>query len=74
MDIKEAFAKTLKKYRKDRGISQEALALESGLSRVYVYELEHGLKEPGLLTVFRLCQTLGVEPSEFIKKVKMNLR
>jgi transcriptional regulator with XRE-family HTH domain len=74
MELKEAFGATLRRLRIKRGLSQEHLALEAEFSRPYVSELERGLKEPSLTTLFRACKGLGIKPSEFISKLEARLK
>lgn len=73
MSVPEAFGRTLKRYRKAKGWSQEQLALESGNQRVFISWLETGSKQPTVTTVFRLAQALDVEPSEMIRGVQDEL-
>lgn len=47
--------------RLDRGLSQEALALEAGINRTYIGSLESGERNPALGTVARLARALGVD-------------
>lgn len=48
------------------GMSQEALAWETGLHRTAVSLLEHGLREPRLETLVRLGRALRVSPGEML--------
>lgn len=49
-------------FRLEKGLTQEALALEAGISRNVLIELEHG--RSGLLfeRLIDLAEVLGVEP------------
>jgi transcriptional regulator with XRE-family HTH domain len=60
----QAFGNALTALRKERGFSQEQLALESGLDRSYVGGIERGEKNPSLTNVFKLASALNVRPSE----------
>lgn len=42
----EAFGKVLRALRAERGLSQEALALEAGIQRNYVSLIERGVNQP----------------------------
>ena len=57
--------------RKERGISQEQLALESGLDRTYVSLIERGVQSPTLRTVTKLAGVLKMKPSEMIIRMEL---
>ncbi|MDR3575394.1 MAG: helix-turn-helix transcriptional regulator [Anaerolineaceae bacterium] len=59
-DPKELFGRRLTRLRKERGWSQEHLALESGLARSYLGGVERGQRNIALLNICRLADTLGV--------------
>lgn len=51
-------------------MSQEALALESGVDRSYLSEIERGLKCPTLDVVEALASSLGILGSELIREAE----
>ncbi|WP_231908001.1 MULTISPECIES: helix-turn-helix domain-containing protein [Cupriavidus] len=53
--------------RKQRGWSQEKLALESGLARSYVSGIERGVRNVALINICALADTLGVPPGELMR-------
>lgn len=55
-----AFGKVLRALRRERRLSQEALAFDSGLDRTYVSLLELGTKSPTLNTMVALCLALNL--------------
>jgi transcriptional regulator with XRE-family HTH domain len=59
-----AFGRTLRKARRDRDLSQEALAHEAGVSAKHVGEIERANKDPRLTTVLKLTDALGLRSSE----------
>lgn len=59
-----AFGLALRQLRTERGLSQERLALESGLDRTYVSGIERGERNPSLASLLKLTNTLGVPLSE----------
>lgn len=63
LDPRVRFGLKLIEIRKTRGWSQERLALESGLARSYLDEVERGKRNIALLNIFKLAETLEVEPS-----------
>ncbi len=66
MDVSVAFGKVLLRLRRERGLSQEALAGEADLQRKYISLLEKAEYQPKISTVFRLAEALGQSPAEFV--------
>jgi transcriptional regulator with XRE-family HTH domain len=58
--IDRKFGQVLKKLRTAKGISQEAFALNIGLHRTYISQLERGLKSPSLRTIDKICGELCI--------------
>jgi transcriptional regulator with XRE-family HTH domain len=57
----------LRKLRKGRGLSQEALAKKARLTRVYVNKLEAGRHDPSLSTLNALAKALGMRVTELLE-------
>ena len=57
----------LRNVRNGRGLSQDALAYEAGISRSYLSQLEKGVFYASLKIVGRLADALEAEPAEFLK-------
>ena len=57
----------LKKYREDRGLTQEALAKKAGLSRAYIARLEIGRHNPTLSTLEKLAKALKVKVGKLLE-------
>ena len=68
--IKNKFGEVLRGLRTAQNISQEQLALNSGLDRPYISMLERGKRQPSLMTIFTLASTLKILPSEMVKLVE----
>jgi transcriptional regulator with XRE-family HTH domain len=60
------FGEHLSALRKQRNVSQENLALQSGLARSYVSGVERGKRNISLMNICVLAHTLDVEPSEML--------
>lgn len=60
MDTRLAFAAALRRARRHRGLSQEALGEVSG--RTYISALERGLKSPTLQKIDGLATAIDVHP------------
>ncbi len=70
MEPEVAFGIVLRKLRKQRELSQEVLAHESGLERNYISLLELGRNSASIKTLFKLTPVLGVSVSEFMRQVE----
>lgn len=70
MEPEVAFGIVLRKLRKQRELSQEVLAHESGLERNYISLLELGRNSASIKTLFKLTPVLGVSVSEFMQQVE----
>lgn len=65
--VAELFGIALRRVRRERGLSQEALAEATGLSTNFVGEMERGLKAPGLGVIVRLARALDVSIHELLQ-------
>jgi transcriptional regulator with XRE-family HTH domain len=57
-------ARTIRQLRRDRELSQEALASAAGMHPKHLSEIERGNKDPRASTVARLADALGVTVGE----------
>ena len=62
-DPRWLFGQRLVSLRKSKGLSQEQLALQSGLARSYLGGVERGQRNIALLNICRLSLALGVAPA-----------
>jgi transcriptional regulator with XRE-family HTH domain len=58
MDVRHRLAGNVKKLRKERGWSQEALADEAKLDRTYVSGIERVVRNPTITVVERVAAAL----------------
>lgn len=70
MDVTRVFAENIKKLRRQRGLSQEALADLAGLHRTYIGAVERGERNITLLNANRIAEALEVELSECLRENK----
>jgi DNA polymerase V len=68
-EISDYFGKVLKKARLNSGLSQEELALESGLDMTYVSMLERGIKNPTLTTIAKLSSALNLTSVQLVSRM-----
>jgi transcriptional regulator with XRE-family HTH domain len=57
----------LKELRKERGMSQEALAARASISRTYLARLETARQDPTLSTLEKLAKALKVPVEKLLK-------
>ncbi|NMO02354.1 helix-turn-helix transcriptional regulator [Gordonia sp. TBRC 11910] len=76
-----SFGHRLATVRRERGLSQEALAFASGMHRNQVSNLERGVsnRDPGisdplLSTVYRLARALDVPPSYLLPDIDQTVQ
>jgi transcriptional regulator with XRE-family HTH domain len=66
-DCRQILSHNIKRLRAARGLSQEALAWEAGLSRGHMNEIEAGRASARVDTLCKLAKALGCEPAELLK-------
>ena len=65
-DIAKNLGNNIKRFRLEKGFSQENLALRAGIHPAYLGRLERGEKCPTLDTVFKICDALSVPVADII--------
>lgn len=60
----------VRRYRKLKGMSQERLALDAGMERSYVSDLERGQRNPSVRALGRLATALDVDPKTLLEVPK----
>lgn len=69
-DIGQIFGEVLRRYRSDRGISQEELAYRADVDRTFVSRLERGIRQPTITTLIGLGLALGVSAAELVEEAE----
>lgn len=57
----------MRRLRAARGLSQEALAYESGLNRTYLSGVERSERNVSIDNIARIAEGLGIEPWKLLK-------
>jgi len=65
-EIQTQFGGRLRELRKQKGLSQEALALACGLDRSYIGGVERGERNISLINIHKIALALGVQASELV--------
>jgi transcriptional regulator with XRE-family HTH domain len=66
MDVRHRLAANMKRLRKERGWSQEALADEAGLDRTYISGIERIVRNPTVTVVERIALALGCKHGDLL--------
>ena len=66
MDVRQRLAANMKRLRRERGWSQEALAAEAGLDRTYISGIERKVKNPTVTVVDRVAVALKCSVGDFL--------
>jgi transcriptional regulator with XRE-family HTH domain len=68
MDVRRRVGLNVKKYRAERGLSQEELAFECGLHRTYVSGVERGVRNPTVVVLEKIARALNVATSLLLEE------
>ena len=68
MGIREVLAFNLRKYRRERRLSQEELAHRANIDRTYISALERCIYAASIDVVHRLARELGVEAADLLQQ------
>lgn len=66
MEVRRRLAANMRRLRKERGLSQEALAHECGYDRTYVSQIERQVTTPSITAVAKIAEALGVSIGELV--------
>lgn len=68
MDVRALVGINVLRLRRDRGLTQLELSLQSGFTRAYLSGLEAGKRNPRLLSLDRLANVLGVKVEDLVHR------
>jgi transcriptional regulator with XRE-family HTH domain len=60
MDVQHQVGLNVRRYRKERELSQEALAFECGLHRTYISGVERGIRNPTVVVLEQIAMALKI--------------
>lgn len=70
MSLQQNIGIALKALRAEKGISQEKLALETGIGRRYMSDIENGRRNISLEIIEKLSDFFQMRPSDFLLKIE----
>ncbi|MCA6104314.1 helix-turn-helix transcriptional regulator [Bradyrhizobium sp. WSM 4400] len=65
-DWRAIVGRNVRKFRKQRGMTQEELAFESEIDLTYVGGIERGKRNPSLLVMARIADVLAIPLSRLL--------
>jgi transcriptional regulator with XRE-family HTH domain len=65
-DINETVRANIRRFRVEKGLTQERLGLKSGLHRAYIGQIERGEKNIGLTNLQKLADAMDVDVRDLI--------
>jgi transcriptional regulator with XRE-family HTH domain len=68
MNVRRRVGLNVKRFRAERGLSQEELAFECGLHRTYVSGVERGVRNPTVVVLEKIAKALKVATSLLLEE------
>lgn len=66
MDMRKLVGRNFAKLRRQKGFTQETFAEVAGVTQQYVSDLERGLRNPTVVTLYHLASALGVSHVDLV--------
>ena len=66
MDMRKLVGRNFARLRRKKGFTQERFAEVSGYTQQYVSDLERGLRNPTVVTLYHLANALGASHVELV--------
>ena len=70
MSLQNNIGKAIRALRSQKGVSQEKLALETGVGRRYMSDIENGRRNVSLEIIEKLANFFELSPSDFVKQIE----
>lgn len=71
-NINTNIGENLRKVRKSRGLTIDALSLNSGVSKSMISEIERGIRNPSITILWNLANSLKTPLNYFLKEDNLN--
>lgn len=66
----KAVGETIRKARKEKGLSQDVLSGFAGIARTHLTMIESGGKQPNFETIWKIAVALDMKPSELVARIE----
>lgn len=68
MDWRTIVGENVRRWRLKRGLTQEQLAFEAQIDLTYLGGIERGRRNPSLMVMVRIAQSLQLKPAELVEE------
>ena len=72
-DFKKALGENLRKIGTEKGLTQEYISLESGISRSHIAMIEAGKRDVTISTLFKISRALNVTINKIFEFDNINI-
>lgn len=72
-DFKKALGENLRKIRTEKGLTQEYISLESGISRSHIAMIEAGKRDVTISTLFKISRALNATINKIFEFDNINI-
>ena len=69
LDFRRVFAANVRRFRNDRGLTQEQLGEKAGISSTYVSKVERSVSFPTLDIIVKIAEALEISPAELFNEL-----
>ena len=66
MDIRKRLGANVRRFRLEKGLSQEEYAFEAGIHRTYVSDIERGARNPTARVIEKLAKPFEIAPGRLL--------
>jgi transcriptional regulator with XRE-family HTH domain len=66
MDMRKLVGRNLARLRREKGFTQERFAEVSGVTQQYVSDVERGLRNPTIVSIYNMATALGVSHIDLV--------
>ena len=73
-DVRKAFGKALRQVRKSKGYTQLDLGELADCHFTFISQIERGVRQPTITTIFKLANVLEINPEELVKKTRLKYK
>lgn len=67
MDMRVLVGRNVRRFRQQKGLTQERFSELSGFTQQYISDLERGRRNPTVVTLYELASALGVSHVELVR-------